>query len=167
MVDDKAQLYTIEGFAAAVIMVFSIFLVLSSTTTYTPGDSHISDFQMQQLGHDVLWSMSIPSASATESSLQQYIEQNQPAAFNDEFINGINNKTGSETDTLQYSASVTCRDGNDDIIQTPFAYSRNLTGGEHAVRATQWALVQQTCPRNTGGPVNPHAMLIEVLIWRE
>ena len=54
MVDDQGQLYTIEGFAAAIIMISTVFLVLNSTTIYTPGDSHISDLQMAQLGHDVL-----------------------------------------------------------------------------------------------------------------
>jgi hypothetical protein len=169
MVDDRGQLYTIEGFAAAIIMVFTIFLVLSSTTVYTPGDSHISNLQLEQLGHDVLWTMNLPPASASaQSLLQQYIGENNAVSFNTTFMNGINNKTGFATDTLQYSASVTCRDGSN-IIQTPFAYSRNMTGREHAVRVTQWVLVQQTCPLSPGGPIpgNPHAMLVEVLLWRE
>lgn len=167
MVDDRGQLYTIEGFAAAIIMVFTVLLVLGSTTVYTPGDAHISDLQLQQLGHDVLWTMSIPPAPAAPSPLQQDIGGYQPAAFKTSFMNGINNKTGFETDTLQYSASVTCRDASNNIIQAPFASSRNLTGGEHAVRVTEWVLVQQTCPLNSGGTAGVHAMLVEVLLWRE
>ena len=167
MVDDRGQLYTIEGFAAAIIMVFTVLLVLGSTTVYTQGDSHISDLQLAQLGHDVLWTMNTPSGPATPSPLQQDIGGNQSAAFNTSFMNGINNKTGFETDTLQYSASVTCWNGTS-IIQTPFADSRNLTGGEHAVRVTEWVLVkQQTCPLNATEPVGAHAMLVEVLLWRE
>ncbi|MGD0079434.1 MAG: hypothetical protein ABSB80_02150 [Methanoregula sp.] len=167
MVDDRGQLYTIEGFAAAIIMVFTVLLVLGSTTVYTPGDSHISDLQLEQLGHDVLWTMSVPPAPDAPSPLQQDIGGYQPAAFNASFMNGINNKTGSEIDTLQYSASVTCRDAGNNIIQTPFISSRNLTGGEHAVRVTEWVLVKQTCPPFEVGPETPHAMLVEVLLWRE
>jgi len=168
MVDEGGQLYTIEGFAAAIIMVSTVFLVLNSTTIYTPGDSHISDLQMAQLGHDVLWTMNIPLASGTESPLQQDIQNNQVVAFNASFMNGINNKTGNVTDTLQYNASVTCRDSNNNIIETPFASSRNMTGREHAVRVTEWVLVTQTtCPLNNGGAPGAHAMLVEVLLWRE
>ena len=166
MVNDQGQLYTIEGFAAAIIMISTVFLVLNSTTIYTPGDSHISDLQMSQLGHDVLQTMNIPPASSAESSLQQDIEQNQTAVFSTSFLNGINNRTGSRTDTLQYSASITCRNGNT-IVQVPFNSSRSLTGGEHAVRVTQWVLVQQTCPPYSGGIPEPRAMLVEVLLWRE
>ena len=97
--------------------------------------------------------MNTPSGPATPSPLQQDIGGNQSAAFNTSFMNGINNKTGFETDTLQYSASVTCRNGTS-IIQTPFADSRNLTGGEHAVRVTecsgQAADMSTQCNR-TGG----------------
>ncbi|MGB7788304.1 DUF7288 family protein [Methanoregula sp.] len=167
MVNDRGQLYTIEGFAAAIIMISTVFLVLNSTTIYTPGDSHISDLQMEQLGHDTLWSMSIPLAYGSESPLQQDIEQDRPDLFNVSFTNGINNKTGFVTDTLQYNASVTCRDANNNIIQTPLVSSRNMTGREHAVRVTQWVLVKQTCPPYAGGPTGPHAMLVEVLLWRE
>jgi hypothetical protein len=109
--------------------------------------------------------MNIPSGPAAPSPLQQDVDGFQSAAFNTSFMNGINNKTGSETDTLQYSASVTCRDSNNNIVQTPFAFSRNLTGGEHAVRVTEWVLVRQTCPIGSGGQT-PHAMLVEVLLWR-
>lgn len=168
MVGDGGQLYTIEGFAAAIIMVSTVYLVLGATTVYTPGDSHITDLQLEQLGHDVLMTMNIPTGSGAQSPLQQEVEQYQPAAFNTLFLNGINKRAGFETDTLQYTASVSCRDANNNVTQIPFAYSRNLTGGEHAVRTTQWVLVQQACPLSKSGPTgNPRAMLVEVLLWRE
>ena len=172
MVDDRAQLYTIEGFAAAILMVFTIFLVIGATTVYTPGDSHISNLQLEQVGHDALSAMSLPASVPGQSPLQQDIAGNNSASFNTVFMNEINNRTGYATDTLQYSASVTCQEANTSIIQTPFTQSRNMTGREHAIRVTQWVLVEQTCPLNNtpgGGPISgtPHAMLVEVLLWRE
>ena len=46
MVNCEGQLYTMEGVAAAILMVFTMYLVMSTATTYTPGDAHISDMQL-------------------------------------------------------------------------------------------------------------------------
>ena len=51
MVNCEGQLYTMEGIAAAMIMIFTIYLVMSTTTLYTPGDSHINDMQLEQTGN--------------------------------------------------------------------------------------------------------------------
>ena len=45
MVNHEGQLYTIEGVAAGVCIIFTAYLVMSTTTVYTPGDTHISDMQ--------------------------------------------------------------------------------------------------------------------------
>ena len=57
---DGAQLYTIEGFAAALIMVITAFLVLNATSVYTAGDTHINDMQLEALGTDALKMMDTP-----------------------------------------------------------------------------------------------------------
>ena len=62
MVNCEGQLYTMEGIAAAILMVFTMYLVMSTATTYTPGDAHISDMQLEQLGNDALLMMSTPAA---------------------------------------------------------------------------------------------------------
>ncbi len=61
MVNDRGQLFTIEGVAASMIMLFTTYLVLGATTVYTPGDSHISDMQLEQIGSDALNMMNTPS----------------------------------------------------------------------------------------------------------
>ena len=48
MVTDDGQLYTMEGVAAGMIMLFTAYLVLGATSVYTPGDSHISDMQLNR-----------------------------------------------------------------------------------------------------------------------
>ena len=57
---DRAQLYTIEGFAAALIMLITAFLVLNATSVYTAGDTHINDMQLEALGTDALKMMDTP-----------------------------------------------------------------------------------------------------------
>jgi len=64
MVNENGVLYTIEGVAAGVLMITTAYLVVSTTVMFTPGDSHIIDMQLEQLGNgcacfnghsDTLW----------------------------------------------------------------------------------------------------------------
>ncbi len=54
MKNSDGQLYTIEGFAAALIMLVTAYLVVNATSVYTAGDTHISDMQLEALGTDAL-----------------------------------------------------------------------------------------------------------------
>ena len=54
MRNTDGQLYTIEGIAAALIMIMTAYLVVSATSVYTAGDTHISDMQLEALGTDAL-----------------------------------------------------------------------------------------------------------------
>ena len=74
MVNNQGQLYTIEGIAAGMIMLFTTYLVLGATSVYTPGDSHISDMQLEQTGTDALRMMNTPVNGTTESQLQGIVE---------------------------------------------------------------------------------------------
>ena len=58
--DDGGQLYTIEGVAAALIMVITAYLVVNATSVYTAGDTHISDMQLETMGTDALTVMAYP-----------------------------------------------------------------------------------------------------------
>ncbi len=70
-------------------------------------------------------------------------------------------------DYIQFNASYTCRDTINNAIEThPISYSRNLTGGEHTVRATKWVIVNQTVPLCGTNTVD-RAVLVEVLLWRD
>ena len=172
MVNHEGQLYTIEGVAAGVLMIFTAYLVMSTTTVYTPGDTHISDMQLEQLGTDALQMMNTPvNGVQSESPLQTIVEQNNGTAFNTMFLNYVNNETGSKTDNLHYTASVTYRNMTDTNPNAtwnyPLASNRNLTGVEHPVRVTEWVIVDTTLP--PGAPYSPEerAVLVEVLLWRD
>jgi hypothetical protein len=166
MVDCDGQLYTIEGVSAGLIMLLTAYIVLGGTSIYTPGDTHISDMQLEQLGSDALRMMNTPvNGTMTESPLQSMIETNNGAGFTTTFLNYCNNMTGSHAENLQFSASVTYRNINDGQIESyPLAASRNLTGGEHAVKVTEWVIADK---KFTGSNVQKNrAALVEVLLWR-
>jgi len=64
MINSDGQLYTIEGFAAALIMIMTAYLVVNATSVYTSGDTHISDMQLEALGSDALTMMATPTNTA-------------------------------------------------------------------------------------------------------
>jgi hypothetical protein len=166
MVNQAGQLYTIEGIAAALLMVLTAYLVMSTTTVYTPGDTHISDMQLGQLGTDALRMMNTPASGVqSKSPLQTIVEKNDGATFNTRFLNYVNNKTGSETDNLHYSAAVTYYDtASKTTGSLPLKSNRNLTGAEHPVRVTEWVIADKQFP---GSVSHPRAVLVEVLLWRD
>jgi hypothetical protein len=179
MVNDRGQLYTIEGVAAALIMLFSAYLVLGATSVYTPGDTHISDMQLEQLGTDALRMMNTPADnSSSKSPLQDILYYNgvpgqfNGTGFNTIFLNYVNNKTGSTIDNapngLHYNATVTYYNIANKTTETlPLYTNTNLTGGEHPVRVTEWVIVDKTFPGGGGTDVKPRAVLVEVLLWRD
>ena len=174
------QLYTIEGFAAGLIMLMTAYLVVNATSVYTAGDTHISDMQLEALGSDALTMMgtnvSLLTMSPLESTLEYVIDTgNVPnATFKAVFLNLTNNRTGvtmdyskidSTMDYIHFNASYTCRNIINNISEThPISYSRNLTGGEHTVRATKWVIVNRAV---CGTLDKPRAVLVEVLLWRD
>ena len=167
---DSGQLYTIEGFAAALIMLITAFLVLNATSVYTAGDTHINDMQLEALGTDTLKMMDTPVSSAVPSPLAEIITYTPVGStnetFNTMFMNYTNVSGAGPIHNIQYSAEYTCRNiSTNDATSYPLSRSRNLTGGEHTVRATKWVIVnKQIC--NTGSSQN-RAVLVEVLLWRD
>jgi hypothetical protein len=171
-----AQLYTIEGFAAALIMLVTAWVVLGTTTMYTPGDSHISDMQLEQLGNDVLFMMDTPAnfSVSGKSPLQSYIENKdgQGTLEFDKLLRAYcNERIEGPPDTIQYNASVYYRDRLDNQTKSfQFNRSRNIFPGDHAVRVTHWVLVNNTF----GGAAapsdvlnnRPQTVLLEVFLWR-
>jgi hypothetical protein len=166
---DGGQLYTIEGFAAALIMIITAFLVVNATSIYTAGDTHINDMQLEALGSDALKVMGTPVNSSendnNHNKLQEILESgNQNIMFRDSFLPLVNASGTGPGHDIQFNASYTCR--NENATETiPFSYSRNLTGGEHTVRATKWVIVNK--PNFCGTNNVDRAVLVEVLLWRD
>jgi hypothetical protein len=169
MVNGEGQLYTIEGVAAGLIMLLTTYMVVSATTVYTPGDAHISDMQLEGLGSDALTMMDTPpNSSVRESPLQQIVETDDGERFRNLFMNYTNASGYGPKHDIQFSAGYTYESvGDASIMSTSINSSRNLTGGEHAVRATKWVLVNKRLPAVPAGPAEKRAVLVEVLLWRD
>jgi hypothetical protein len=167
---DGGQLYTIEGFAAALIMIITAFLVVNATSVYTAGDTHITDMQLEALGTDALMMMDTPVSSDAPSPLQEIIENTLTPAENETFkimfLNYANILGTGPVHDIQFVANYTCRNiANNNATFYPLASSRPLTKGEHTVKATRWVIVDKDC--DGGGVGQPRAVLVEVLLWRD
>lgn len=167
MVNTGGQLYTIEGVAAGLIMLLTAFIVINSTSVYTSGDTHISDMQLEVIGSDALGLMNTaPNSTPGKSPLQLMVENNDKDAFVRMFNDTVNNRTLQKRDSIQFMANVTyVKPDNTLNMSTPLGMSRSLTGGEHAVRVSQWVIVESKIPES--GTIRKRAELVEVLLWRD
>ena len=161
LVDEEGRLYTIEGVAAAILILVTVYIVLGTTTIYTPGDSHINDLQLEQVGNDALAMMDTPAQydetalsdptlvgayKANQSSLENYIMNPTPAnltKFNSTLTNFLNATNNGPNDRLKYSATVWNPNASlNEIGNYTFPPSASIpmsipTGREHFVRVTR------------------------------
>ncbi len=150
MVDSGGQLYTIEGVAAALIMLASAYLVVNATSIYTPGDTHISDMQLEVLGSDALVMMNTAPNGTSESPLAAMVETNNGNTFGQMYSNIVNNRTEPGQDSIRFMANVSyVRSDNTVNSTTLLNMTHPLVGGEHAVHVSEWVLV------NNGYPDSP------------
>jgi hypothetical protein len=174
-VNDLGQLFTIEGVAAAILMVVTAYLAVSTTMVLTPQDVHIVDMQLQVLGNDALAMMDTPDSFGIESDLAQYIRTNDADGFNEAFINLVNSNTSvGRPDNLKMEARVYCRDTNDLIQWIPFSGTPPETYyRENAVKVSRWVYLSNgvnNVPQSLAvyglDDGLPHTVLLEVLLWR-
>ena len=176
MVNDRGQIYTIEGVTAGIIMLVTAYLVLSTTTIFTPGDVHITDMQLEQTGNDALAMLDSPdnynldSARPNTTALSILVQQHNTTGFESAFGSYLNTKPGSASlDKIKYSANISYHDGSGVINSYDFGHSAMLTGRENTVRVTRLVLVDNTVsPTNTNlsAPARIQMVLVEVLLWR-
>jgi hypothetical protein len=195
LVNDAGQLYTIEGVAAAILLLVTVYIVLGTTTIYTPGDSHISDLQLEQLGNDALAMMDTPTQyietgnvfTAKQSDLEKYIMTSDnsglPKDFNTAFLDFLNvQKTGA--DRLNYKAVVWYRRADGTLGEYDFMQSALKTGREKFVRVTRLVTLKGRPINNSAltppifipgdmrpDPIAPNpnfeqTVLLDVIIWR-
>ena len=170
---DGGQLYTIEGFAAALIMISTAYLVVNATSVYTAGDTHINDMQLETLGTDALTVMGTPMNTTeydtANSTLRMILEApDGDVMFRTKFLELVNSSGTGPKQDIQFVANYTCRIDNSDSTIPPLqplsSSSRSLTGGEHPVRVTKWVIVNTPCGNET---TRDRAVLVEVLLWRD
>ncbi len=172
MVNDAGQLYTMEGVAAGVIMLLTAYIVISTTSIYTPGDTHIPDMQLEQLGSDVLAMMDTPDTNGSTSELVGFVKNETGTMggndLRDKFLAGCKMRSGDPDDNLRAQVYLSYRTSggsvNTTLLSSP---DPEFTGRENAVRVTRWV---QLPSGNYGIPnmeiSRPHAVLVEVLLWR-
>lgn len=177
MVTEEGQLYTIEGITAAILMVLTAYFILNSTSILTPGDTHISDMQLEQLGNDVLKMMdTAKSFDATGSTIYEKKQSDLETWLSSDLTNSNNRKTVTKNfidefrrytrdDQLKLFAKIYHSDGTnvqlldfwnppDDI--PPF------TNRDHYVTVTRWVYLKDP----EWDPGRPKTVLLEVYLWR-
>jgi hypothetical protein len=160
MVNDEAQIFTIEGVAAAFLMLATAYIILNSTSLLTPGDTHINDMQLQQLGNDVLRLMDTPLAYNTSaetmygkkmSNLELYVLYRDNLSFENEFFNytGFND---TSVPPLHMEANISYSNGP---IMPFLSSTVPKTNREHSVTVTKWV------------NLDDQVTLLEVHLWRD
>ncbi len=174
MVNDGGILYTIEGIAAGILMIVTAYLIISTTTVFTPGDTHIFDMQQEQLGEDVLAVMDTPLDDTMESPLEVYIRTNDTDAFRTAFSTLSKANSQNWAEEIKFSSDVYYRKIDDDTIDHyPFSHSGltgDVTGHEHTVKVTRRVLVTNVTGINPSLPIDKtrsQSVLLEVLMWRD
>jgi hypothetical protein len=186
MVDSDGQLFTIEGIAAALIMLATVFIVVNTTSVYTPGDTHVNDMQLEVIGSDALKMLNTPeNGSVGKSPLVIMVESNDASGFNKSFTAILNNRSGANPDTIQFDADITYMVNwgpqKGMMNTTNFSHSARgiLYGGEHAVHTSQWIIIDnwnatgsnnvfpESCGSSNLACSGKHAAVVDVYLWRD
>ncbi|MCM2464986.1 DUF7288 family protein [Methanoculleus oceani] len=171
MVNDGGQLYTMEGVAAGIIMLLTAYIVISTTSIYTAGDTHIPDMQLEQLGSDVLAMMDTPDTNGSDSRLVVLVKGGVPSGntLRTEFLDNCKMRAGDDDDDLRAQVYLTHRTFSGDVNTIQLSPSDpGFTGRENAVRVTRWVHLPEGGYLSAFGidTSRPHAALVEVLLWR-
>ncbi|HXW99496.1 MAG TPA: hypothetical protein VEI51_07240 [Methanomicrobiales archaeon] len=187
MVKDGAQLYTMEGIAAGLIMLLTTYLVLGSTSVYTPGDTHITDMQLEQVGSDILRVMDTPvrlnntliDNSLNRSDLEQMVNTTNGGRFFSTFTNTylcnpevVANAVLSGCGDIQVNASVWYLTNSGSLgtymVPNPNPGLSSVPGP--GVRVTHWIHTNYKPGPAASVPGDmknePQELLLEVVMWK-
>lgn len=167
MVTDSGILYTIEGLAAGVLMITTVYLVVSSTMVFTPGDTHIIDMQLEQLGNDVLAIMDTPVKFGEPSPLELYVMEHDITNFSVHFLLLANTASQPGFGKVKFNSTIYYRKGAN-IGSYHFTDSGDIiTGREHMVKVTRRVFVADSSKLPSGPDIRPQSVLMEVTLWRD
>jgi hypothetical protein len=169
--DDSGQLFTIEGLVAGLIMLSTALIVVGSITIYTPGDAHISDMQLKQLGSDALLMLDTPDNSGESSKLRTIAElvddggtaaDTARASFKNALEKELTKGTGTSdiVDSIRYNATVYYRESTETTIKS---YALGDSGSEITRQpeiSTGRLVLVDTGTQN-------RIYRVEVKLWRE
>lgn len=166
---DEAQLFTIEGLVAGLIMLTTAFFIVGTASVYTPADVHISDMQTEQLGFDALRVMSTPHIYGDDSELEDIVsgidaggvsESSAALQFRESFGELISSGTGATTivDSLNFSSTLYYVDAgaveNKSLPDNPENYARRPSVSTGRYLLTEW-------------DGSESIVRFEVILWRE
>ena len=176
MVNDAGQLYTMEGVAAGLIMLLTAYIVVSTTSVYTTGDTHIPDMQLEQLGSDVLAMMDTRDKEGSTSRLTELVTAGTGGGetLRNEFLSNCKMRAADPDGSLQAQVFLAYnRTSGSGVNITPLSPPSDpgFTGRENAVRVTRWVQLTGNPSLPSGMPQDmrrssPQAVLVEVLLWR-
>jgi len=191
MVKEGAQLYTMEGIAAGLIMLLTAYLVLGSTSVYTPGDTHITDMQLEQVGSDILRVMDTPlklnnslvDYRPNRTDLELIVNTTDAERFYRNFTsdylcnsNAVARETAVGCSDIQINASIWYVGNSNStgsyLLPNPASYLGNGPG----VRVTHWihtnwrpggdALMNRQATNWKDMRTEPQEVLVEVVMWK-
>jgi hypothetical protein len=169
MVDPTdGQFYTMEGIAAAVLMVLTAYLVMGATSVYTPGDTHIIDMQLEQVGNDALKMLDTKNLSSNNlTDLELYVWTHNTTAF-DSSLNSLLNSNLGDANPIKYKADIYYIIGNTGNVSVyEFLPSTHYTGDVNGVRISRWVFVPPLVSAVPYNKTRNQTVLLEVLLWRD
>ncbi|MEA2003329.1 MAG: hypothetical protein U9O53_00015 [archaeon] len=96
--DNRAQLHTLEGFAAAMLMVGTVYLVVSAVTLSVPQTVLYMDAQLKAYGQDALNILDTSLPPENNRSYYSSVLKNSVVSW----MNGVEGATSFETDEFEY-----------------------------------------------------------------
>ncbi len=152
-------------------MLVTAYIMLNTTTLYTPADTHVTDMQLQQLGTDTLAMMdTMNSSGQPESDLERDVRLSDNVTFNSTFNAYLNAQYIPDSRPLQWNATIYYYDENDannPVKSYNFAQSNEtMTGREHFVMVTKWVHIEDNSTHPSVLPQRDRVVLMEVLLWR-
>ncbi len=172
MVGNEAQIFTIEGLAAGFLILFTTYLAVSTTTVLIPGDTHIADLQLTQLGNDALAIMDTPKSKGELSELQDTIMNDEEVTFHNTLDYYLNTLPGTANpDRIKFNAKYFYRNGDaiSKVLPYPFDDDIDTYYHENSVMVTRWVFLPDTPDSNPPGMRDsgePKVVLLEVHLWR-
>jgi hypothetical protein len=170
---DKAegQFYTMEGIAAAVLMVMTAYLVMSTTSVYTPGDTHIIDMQLEQVGNDALKIMDTKSSVSSDwTDLESMILENNVSGFKTTFDSLVNTYSPG-TNLVKYKADIYYVNASEHVVRYEYLSATSYIGDVNGVSVSRWVFVPKLLSIPAGSPpylkTRNQTVLMEVLLWRD
>ena len=166
MVDNRGQLYTIEGICAAIIVLISVYIVLEVGMVppypFPPGGE---EARLQQIADDALIILDTPERSGQESPLFALVREKNGTGFVSDYRELLGEKTGVSRagSPVQFAAEIWYRNA-DECLFLPFGTSDDVYSGGPAIRVSRFIALPENAALLWGG--HSQAVLLEVLVWR-